>query len=128
VEDGDDPQRLLAVVYCAGTRCDALRRLAEERHPDHPTSVQLLKEAVSGRRASILVASPCPGLCAHGAVVTAGWASSSRGSHRLVFEARPTTLGRTEIPDRAEAVAAWLREGAPDAAALGPALAERQRI
>lgn len=124
-DDGpEDPQRLLAVLYCAGTRCDALRRLTDERRPHGPTSVQLLKESVSGRRASILVASPCPGLCAHGAIISTGWATSPPGRDRLVFDGFPTTLGRTEIPARAEAVAAWLRGAAPDASALDPALVE----
>lgn len=125
LDDGlEEPQRLLAVVYCAGTRCDALRRLADERRPHDPTSLELLKKAVRGRRASILVASPCPGLCAHGAIVSSGWATSPPGGHRLVFEGFPTILGRTEIPARAEAVAAWLRGAAPDVSALDPALAE----
>jgi len=75
---------------------------------------------VGGRRSSILVASPCPGLCAHGAVLSTGWARSTQGRHQLAFDQRPTTLGRTEIPSRAEVVAEWVAGAAPDAAALRP--------
>ena len=116
--DTADNAPLLVVAVCGGQRCRALRALQDDRSPGTPPSSLVISETVRSTRRSVMLSTDCLGPCAHGALVTVGWATMK--DHTLAWLAAPTYWESTETPQRATTLIEWISTAA-SVLATGPA-------
>lgn len=102
-----EPELLRLAAYCAGHRCSALRRLADERCAG-AGSVQRLRDAVRSCRSALLVELGCVGQCQHGSVVLLGRAHA-RGD-AVQWADAPRVLTQAESASVVERVCRWVAE------------------
>ena len=105
-----DNAPLLVVAVCGGQRCRALRALQDDRSPGTPPSSLVISETVCSTKRSIMLSTDCLGPCAHGALVTVGWATMK--DNTLAWLAPPTHWESTETPQHATTLIEWIRTAA----------------
>jgi hypothetical protein len=91
------------IALCAGHRCEALHRLAENR-----TGTDRLRSTVSGGRGAVLVTTPCLGACANGAVAAIARRDGATGT-----TGPSVWLGGINHPEVLAALLGWIRAGGP---------------
>jgi (2Fe-2S) ferredoxin len=91
------------VALCAGHRCEALHRLADDR-----TGTDRLRTTVSGGRGAVLVTTPCLGACASGAVAAIARRDGATGT-----TGPSVWLGGVDNPEVLDALLGWIRAGGP---------------
>jgi hypothetical protein len=91
------------VALCAGHRCEALHKLADDR-----TGADRLRTTVSGGSGAVLVTTPCLGACASGAVAAIARRDGSTG-----ITGPSVWLGGVDNPTVLDALLGWIRTGGP---------------
>jgi hypothetical protein len=91
------------IALCAGHRCEALHRLAENQ-----TGVDRMRSTVSGGRGAVLVTTPCLGACANGAVSAIARRDGATGT-----TGPSVWLGGIDRPAMLAALLGWIRAGGP---------------
>jgi hypothetical protein len=91
------------IALCAGHRCEALHRLADDRG-----GTERVRSTVAAERGAVLVSSPCLGECARGAV-----AAVARRDGRTGTTGPSVWLGGVEQPATLSALLQWIRVGGP---------------
>lgn len=91
------------VALCAGHRCEALHRLADDQ-----TGADRLRSTVAAGRGAVLVTTPCLGACASGAV-----AAVARRDGHTGTTGPSVWLGGVDRPAVLTALLGWIGTGGP---------------
>ncbi|ANP71338.1 hypothetical protein [Cryobacterium arcticum] len=91
------------IALCAGHRCEALHRLADDR-----TGADRVRSTVANRRGAVLVSTPCVGACVTGAVAAVACRDGATGT-----TGASVWLGGVDQPAILHALLAWIRSGGP---------------
>ncbi|QYF73635.1 hypothetical protein [Cryobacterium sp. PAMC25264] len=96
------------VALCAGHRCEALHRLADDQ-----TGTERLRATVSRSRGAVLVSTPCLGACASGAVAAVARRDGGTGT-----TGPSVWLGGVDRPATLAALLGWVDSGGPSSTDL----------
>ena len=91
------------VALCAGHRCEALHRLADDQ-----TGTDRVRTTIAGGRGAVLVSASCFGACANGAVAAVARRDGVTGT-----TGPSVWLGGVDRPAILDALLEWIRSGGP---------------
>lgn len=91
------------VALCAGHRCEALHRLADDQ-----TGADRVRTTIASGRGAVLVSAPCLGACADGAIAAVARRDGATGT-----TGPSVWLSGVDRPAILTALLSWIRTGGP---------------